>query len=291
MSRSVAMCLQHLVIVWAEVRVIVGLRGTPVLELYHTVNSVCAQKVRILFEEKGLSWQSHLMTLRGDQFTPEYLKLNPNAVVPTLVHDGRPVIESSVILYYLEECFPEPAMMPAPAFKRAQVRLFNKAIDEHVHNACTVLTFALALRPRFLAMDGAARERYLADAPDKQRSEYKRDVIAHGLQSKFMADAIGQFRKLLRTMENALADRPYLAADSISLADIAVIPYILRIDMLRLSGLWDGHGRVSDWYERMRGRASVQRAIIDSMTPADKALFLEVGIDSLRDLSTIARAA
>lgn len=55
------------------------------LELYHTVNSVCAQKVRIQLEEKGLPWTGRLMTLRGDQFDPAYLKLNPNGVVPTLV--------------------------------------------------------------------------------------------------------------------------------------------------------------------------------------------------------------
>jgi Glutathione S-transferase, N-terminal domain len=125
------------------------------LELYHTVNSVCAQKIRIQLEEKGLPWVSRLMTLRGDQFEPSYLKLNPNAVVPTLVHDGFRVIESSVILYYLEECFPEPSLMPASHRARVAVRVFNKIIDESVHNACTILTFATALRPRFRRMKAA----------------------------------------------------------------------------------------------------------------------------------------
>ncbi len=68
------------------------------LELYHNVNSVCAQKVRIALTEKELECKEHLMTLRGDQFDPAYMKLNPNAVVPTLVHDGRPIVESSIIL-------------------------------------------------------------------------------------------------------------------------------------------------------------------------------------------------
>ena len=63
------------------------------LELYHSINSVCAQKVRIALAEKGLPYQEHLMTLGGDQFDPAYMKLNPNAVVPTLLHDGQPVIE------------------------------------------------------------------------------------------------------------------------------------------------------------------------------------------------------
>ena len=60
------------------------------LELYHSVNSVCAQKVRVALAEKGLEYREHLMTLRGDQFDAAYMKLNPNAVVPTLIHDGRP---------------------------------------------------------------------------------------------------------------------------------------------------------------------------------------------------------
>ena len=47
------------------------------LELYHSVNSVCAQKVRIVLAEKGLEYREHLMTLQGDQFAPEYMKLNP----------------------------------------------------------------------------------------------------------------------------------------------------------------------------------------------------------------------
>ena len=89
------------------------------LELYHSVNSVCAQKVRIALAEKGLEYREHLMTLRGDQFDPAYMKLNPSAVVPTLVHDGRPVIESSVILYYIDEAFPNPpSLMPADPHQR-----------------------------------------------------------------------------------------------------------------------------------------------------------------------------
>ena len=80
------------------------------LELYHSVNSVCAQKVRIALAEKGLDYREHLMRLAGDQFDPAYIKLNPNAVVPTLVHDGYPVIELSTILYYIDEVFPRPPL-------------------------------------------------------------------------------------------------------------------------------------------------------------------------------------
>ena len=85
------------------------------LELYHNINSVCAQKVRIALKEKGQEAKDHIMTLRGDQHEPAYLKLNPNGVVPTLIHDGEPITESSLILYYIDDAFPEPPLMPKPA--------------------------------------------------------------------------------------------------------------------------------------------------------------------------------
>src|SRR5947207_15806051 len=106
------------------------------LELYHSVNSVCAQKVRIALAEKGLEYREHLMTLRGDQFDAAYMKLNPSAVVPTLIHDARPVIETSVILYYLDEPFPTPSPMPTYPPHRTPVRESNKLIDDAVHTSC-----------------------------------------------------------------------------------------------------------------------------------------------------------
>src|SRR5262249_37723332 len=72
--------------------------------------SRCAQKVRIALAEKGQQVQDHIMTLRGDQYEPAYLKLNPNGVVPTLVHDGVPITESALILYYIDDAFPEPPL-------------------------------------------------------------------------------------------------------------------------------------------------------------------------------------
>ena len=88
-----------------------------------------------------------MLTLQGDQNDPAYMKLNPNGVVPKLVHDGQAVLESSLILYYLDEAFPNPPLMPNTPVGRHRVRLYNKLIDEYVHNSCTIITFATAFRP------------------------------------------------------------------------------------------------------------------------------------------------
>src|SRR5260370_5778134 len=241
------------------------------LELYHSVNSVCAQKVGVVLAEKGLEYREHLMTLRGDQFTPEYMRLNPNAVVPTIVHDGRPVIESSVILYYLDEAFPKPSLMPQDLHQRAAVRVYNKMIDEYVHNSCTILTFATAFRPWFAGLSGEEIEKRLAKSPSKQRTEYKRDVALNGLESKYVHDALGHHEKLLKMMDAALQGGAWLAGGHFSLADAAVIPYILRLDLLPLSKVWAHKPQIGEWYERMDERPSVNKELLERITPRDKA--------------------
>jgi glutathione S-transferase len=242
-----------------------------VLELYHSVNSVCAQKVRVALAEKGLEYRGHLMTLRGDQFDPAYMKLNPNGVVPTLIHDGRPVIESSVILYYLDEAFPSPPLMPRDPFERARVRIVNKLIDEYVHNSCTILTFATAFRPWFAGLSGDEIDQRLARSPLKKRTEYKRDVALHGLDSKFAREALEHHEKLLGLID--AGGGGWLAGADFSLADIAAVPYVLRLELLRLARLWDRRPGVAAWYKRVLARACVKKEILDRMTAEDQAPF------------------
>jgi len=249
------------------------------LELYHNINSVCAQKVRIALKEKGRDVTKHLLTLRGDQNEPAYLRLNPSGVVPTLVHDGKPIVESSLILYYLDDVFPNPPLMPREPLLRHRVRLYNKLIDEYMHNSCTIITFATAFRPNFLKMP---REAWLAEinkAPLKRRTEYKRSVIEHGLDSEFATDALAQHQKLLSWMVASLKEGKHLAGDSFTNADCAVIPYILRLELLKLSGLWAQYPAIADWWARVRARPSVKAAIFDRMEDKDWAPFRNLSPD------------
>jgi len=261
------------------------------LELYHSINSVCAQKVRIALEEKRQQAKDHLMTLRGDQFEPAYLKLNPSGVVPTLIHDGEPIIESSLILYYIDDAFPEPPLMPKQPRQRYRVRMYNKLIDEYVHNSCMILTFATAFRPNFTKMP---REAWLAEinkSPLKRRAEYKRSVIEHGLDSEFVTDAIGQHKKLLAWMDQSLQKGAYLAGDSFSNADCAVIPYIVRLELLKLAGMWDRYPSIAQWWARMRERSSVKATIFERMTETDWAPFRNLAPDPWPKVEVLLKAA
>jgi glutathione S-transferase len=239
------------------------------LTLYHGRTSVCSIKARLALAEKGVSFDSRLMTLRGDQFDPGYIQLNPNAVVPTIVHDGRAVVESTVIMHYVDEAFPGGALMPADALARAKVRMITKLIDEYVHVFCMTLTFATANREWLARMAPQEMEAELAKSPDRKRADIKRQVVIHGLDAPLVVDAIRQHRKLLDGIEAAMKDGPYLAGDEWSLADAAATPYVWRLDKLKLARMWDDRPGVLAWYDRVRSRPSFKVGVDDWLSTAD----------------------
>jgi glutathione S-transferase len=243
------------------------------LTLYHGRTSVCSIKARLALAEKGASFESRLMTLRGDQFDPDYMKLNPNAVVPTLVHDGKVVIESTVIMHYVDEAFPGAPLMPSDPLGRARARMTEKLMDEYVHVSCMTITFATANRASLAQLKPEEMEAELAKAPDAKRSEIKRQVVAHGLDAAPVVEALRQQEQLLDQIEAAMKHGAYIAGSSWSLADAAATPYVWRLDKLKLARMWDQRPGVAAWYERIRQRPSFKTALEDWVTPADHARY------------------
>src|SRR3954462_11061542 len=100
--------------------------------LYNAPQSTCSQRVRFVLNAKQLPFEEKkLDLLAGDQLRPDYLALNPNGVVPTLDHDGAIIVDSSVIIEYLDEVAPRSqSFTPATAARRAHMRALMLFIDE-----------------------------------------------------------------------------------------------------------------------------------------------------------------
>jgi glutathione S-transferase len=179
------------------------------LTLYHGRTSVCSIKARLALAEKGVDWDGKLLTLRGDQFDPGYMKLNPNAVVPTVVHDGNVIIESTVIMHYVDEVFPGPSLLPSDPVGRSRLRLTTKLMDEYVHVSCMTITFATANRASLARLSPHDMEAELAKAPDPKRSQIKRQVVAKGLDAPPVVEALRQQGGLDR---EATQEAPYRRA-------------------------------------------------------------------------------
>jgi glutathione S-transferase len=246
------------------------------LELYHGTTSVCAQKARLTLAEKGLEWESHLMALNGDQLDPAYLKLNPNGVVPTLVHDGNVIVESTVIMHYLDDTFPAPPLMPRHPLDRTRAHLFKKLMDEYIHPACIVFTFATANRAPLASLSKEQRDAQLAKAPLQRQSEYKRAAVEEGLGSPMGREATKSFEKLIHWIQESVKRGAWLAGPDYSLADIAATPYMVRLEMLKLSRMWDNKPGVAEWWERIKARPSYETAILKWLRPEDFARYEKI---------------
>ena len=105
-----------------------------IVKLYTYWRSQASFRVRIALRMKGLTAEAVALDLiKGDQFDPRYRALNPEMVVPTLIDDGPPLVQSLAIIEYLDEKYPEPPLLPADLRGRAHVRALAQtvAVDAH----------------------------------------------------------------------------------------------------------------------------------------------------------------
>jgi glutathione S-transferase len=229
------------------------------LTLYHTPQSTCSQKVRLVLAEKGVAWEERKMDwLAGEHLAEWYLKINPNGVVPTLMHDGEPILDSSVINEYLEEILPDPPLTPADPLSRARMRVWRQFIDEVPTVAIRVPSFNRSLTKLWKNMSEEEFEAFAATHPlraDFYRRMYKTGTV--GFDDSEIRTSMRLLAKTLDRMEQALTKNgPWLNGAEFSLADVSIVPTIVRMEDLGHAGMWAHLPRVSGWYERFQARAS-----------------------------------
>lgn len=224
-------------------------------KLYNAPQSTCSQRVRFVLNAKKLAFSEvKLDLLAGDQLKPDYLALNPNGVVPTLDHDGATLTDSCVIMEYLDEVAPAPPnFTPHDPVARAKMRALLHFIDEMPAPAVRVPTFNLAFLPRFAAM---SEEDFTAFAESKPlRREFMLSMGRSGFPQDEMDGAMARLRRSYERMDAEIAKSggPWLLGHDITLADVSVMPALLRMADLGLND-WEHLPRVQHWYEAIRAQ-------------------------------------
>ena len=231
------------------------------LTVYEHNESVCCQKVRLVLAEKSIEHEMVIISFeQRQQHTPEFEAINPKGKVPVIVHDGRVITESTIIIAYLDDAFPGRQLMPKDPYWRARRWLWARWIDDEMHIPhIATLSFNISMT-QLLGYKKDLRASGPRGAPPP--------FMFVGIESKEMLASLHAYQRFLKEIDSTLADNPWLAGPDFSLADIDVVPYVWRLRNLHLSGLWDGMPRVQDWLDRVSARKSFRETIIDTELPA-----------------------
>jgi glutathione S-transferase len=234
------------------------------VELYHFWSSVCSVRCRMALEEKGVAWTSRYIDLfKFDQLRPEYLVINPDGVVPTLVHDGAPIRESTVINEYIDAAFSGPPLVPKPPLQQARMREFVRKCEDGF-DAIVKLTMVKYILPKLRNRWG---DEQLVKQAARRPTRYYQDVHARAVRGEIreaeLAESRATIERLLDYLEQTLDPWPWIAGDQLTLADIAIAPYVFRLSALGSDQFWskDRRPRTNAWYARLSQRPAFQTAV------------------------------
>ncbi len=195
------------------------------LKFYHVPLSSNGRRVWILLLEKGLQFEEVRMKLDGDQFSPDYLAMNPFHHIPVLTDDGFNVIESLAIMDYLEAKYPTPSFIPTDAKSLAIMRMLQMV---------SVNELLPTLFPILCGKIGVKEE---PGNPLKPAQE--------------------QAGKVLDFYQKYLGDNPYLVGDQLTLADFVVVTIFL--DLKSMDFPVANYPKLQAWCDRLMERESVQK--------------------------------
>lgn len=190
------------------------------LQLYSYYRSSAAFRVRIALELKALAWENlPVNLLTGEHKQSAYLDKNPQGLVPVLASGEKWFNQSLAIIEYLDEAYPEPALLPSDLMARAQVRAlaYQVAMDIHPINNLRVVNYIV----NDLALGDQA----------------KREWLHHWMNTGFTA--------IEQSLKQQSAGQ-YCFGQSITLADICLIPQVYNAYRFEcpmepyplISGIW-----------------------------------------------------
>jgi glutathione S-transferase len=230
------------------------------LELYHFGPVANSLTPLLCLLEKGLAFENRVLDSRKwEHHEPAFRLINPEGIVPVLVHDGRVVRESTVINEYLEDVFPQPPLRPADPWLRAEMRVLTKYVDEYFCPALTVIG-AHGATPFASKIDKAEMATRLANMPNEEVRRKWATVSETGYTEAELVDARRRLGNCVRKLEEILERAgPWLIDEFYSLADIkwySMSPALPRVMPDACNP--EATPAISGWLERMAARPAVQ---------------------------------
>ena len=191
--------------------------------------------------------------------------------MPTLVHDGKAIIELTLICEYLDDTFPQPRLIPADPWLRTRMRLWSKMVDEGLFEGVTEISFSAMFRERMRNMPEDIRARRFRNIGDPRRRDRFMSTYELGARSPFVKHGIAAYERAFEMLEDTLSETgPWIVGATASLADINLMPFAARLDYLGLLDLWiRDRPRVMAWWALAREWPSFKTGLRDLISEAE----------------------
>lgn len=178
-------------------------------------------KAMFLLAEKGVAYDGHYVDLLGmEQHAPAYLALNPKGTIPTLVNGDDVLTESTPMMEYIDATFGGPVFTPADPVERWRMRWWMRFFDSYLCPAISMPAWKRIFTPILEQRDRAELMAALDRIPDEQRRLSWRKAMFDEFTEAELAESQRRYRYGLGVLEQHLADNPWVASASYSLADI-----------------------------------------------------------------------
>lgn len=224
------------------------------LVLYHAWSSSASRKVRLCLAEKGLGYESRVMDLLRFQHHSDWYKaLNPGGIVPCLFVDGRALVESNLINEFLDEWAPQPPLMPDDAIDRHEMRRLSKYVDDVCLPAVQKPNWSRSMQPVAQKWSDEELARRLAAIPSEGRRALWRRMARDPFTREEIDGGLDVLEDLTRRIDAYLeaSGGPWLFGERLTLADIAVAPYVVRFEEERPGRMMP---RTRQWWSQFTSR-------------------------------------
>ncbi len=221
--------------------------------------------------EKGVEFEP--VVLGPDtisHLSPEYLKINPRGQVPAMTHDGVPLAEGMCMQEYIDEVFEGPPLRPADLRERWDMRVWQRYAETDLGRALMMINWN-RIMPRMQAQRSAEEvERFAKAVPDPDRRRSWMNAALQRTPQDQIEELHRRVREGVRRIEAALSERPWVAGQSFSLADIDLFHFYgfksmwLPDWIVELTNEMDTPATF-DWVNRMEERASTRRVHADTV--------------------------
>jgi len=233
------------------------------VDLYHFEPNANGGKPLITLHEKGVAFTSHWVDLLNwQQHQPEYLAINPKGQVPTLVHDGYIVTESTPMGEYIDEAFDGPPLRPAGAAGRALMRRWSRYADEFLGPSLSMVAWSRFIGPMMRRRSREELDKALSAIPTKERVKAWTKTIEDDFPPEEMAESLRRIASAAERIDGQLAQTQWLAGDTYSLADINVFNMAAGLPNFlpeKINSFATPH--LLEWIGRVGARPAVRAAL------------------------------